>query len=211
MSELKQANDLAEILTEQSSRAALDRMAFGVALIDVDGQPSFVNRALRGMARQQDGLDLDSGGIRLQRPDENRSLGELLEAARLAAAPGDGVRSYMQATRPSGQRPYGVLVCPLAKGPGAPEPGGAPVLVCITDPAAAGQVSEAALIALFSLSHAEAKLTISLIRTGSLASAARDCGLTGGSARQYLKRIFAKTKTRGQVDLVALLLGSVVV
>jgi len=65
------------------------------------------------------------------------------------------------------------------------------------------------LVALFDLSPAEARLTISLVKCGALSAAAMECSLTEGSARQYMKRIFNKTGTRGQVELVALIMGSV--
>ena len=62
---------------------------------------------------------------------------------------------------------------------------------------------------LFDLTPAEAVLCSALTQSGTLADAAGMCGLTAGSARQYLKRIFAKTNTRGQVDLIALIMASV--
>ena len=65
------------------------------------------------------------------------------------------------------------------------------------------------MAALFAFTGAEARLVIGLVTRGSLASAAAACGLTEGSARQYMKRIFSKTDTRGQVELVALVMGTV--
>jgi DNA-binding CsgD family transcriptional regulator len=60
----------------------------------------------------------------------------------------------------------------------------------------------------FGLTPAEAELAWALIRTGNLRRAAAACALTDGSARQYLKSAYRKTRTAGQVELVVLLLDS---
>lgn len=60
---------------------------------------------------------------------------------------------------------------------------------------------------LLGLTASEGRLAHALATAGSLDDAARMCGLTQATARTYLKLIFAKTGTRGQADLVRLLLG----
>lgn len=71
--------------------------------------------------------------------------------------------------------------------------------------AATGIPSNALVMALFDLSPAEARLSLRLARGVSLAEAARDCELSIASARTYLARIFSKTGTHSQHQLVALL------
>lgn len=63
------------------------------------------------------------------------------------------------------------------------------------------------LAALFDLSPAEAKLAAALASGLSLDAAAAASGVTVKSARTYLERIFAKTGTHRQAELVALLKG----
>jgi DNA-binding CsgD family transcriptional regulator len=61
---------------------------------------------------------------------------------------------------------------------------------------------------LFGLAPREALLAVSLSRGRSIREAANDLGLTEHTAREYTKRIYAKTGTRGQADLVRLILTS---
>ncbi|MDT2024613.1 helix-turn-helix transcriptional regulator [Methylocella sp. CPCC 101449] len=68
-----------------------------------------------------------------------------------------------------------------------------------------GIPSNALVMALFDLSPAEARLALRLAIGVSLTEAARDCGLSIASARTYLSRIFSKTGTHSQHQLVALL------
>lgn len=62
---------------------------------------------------------------------------------------------------------------------------------------------------LFGLTPKESLLAIALSRGLSIREAASGLGLTESSAREYSKRIYAKTGTRGQADLVRLILTSV--
>lgn len=64
------------------------------------------------------------------------------------------------------------------------------------------------LSALFDLSPAEAKLAASLVSGRPLKAAALDHGITVKTARTYLERVFYKTGTGRQSELVALLSGA---
>lgn len=67
----------------------------------------------------------------------------------------------------------------------------------------------AQLIDLFGLSPREARLALGLCRGKSLAETAAELGITAETARSYSKVIYAKTGTRGMVDLVRVIMGSV--
>lgn len=66
-----------------------------------------------------------------------------------------------------------------------------------------------ALTAMFGLTRSEARLAAAVTGGASLAEAADALGLTIETARNYAKRVFATTRTRGQVDLVRAIAGSV--
>jgi len=68
----------------------------------------------------------------------------------------------------------------------------------------------AQLMQLFGLSAKEAQLALLISRGIKINEAAGQLGLTRESARLYSKRLYAKTGTRGQADLVRLVLASVV-
>ncbi|OWK29173.1 helix-turn-helix transcriptional regulator [Sphingomonas mucosissima] len=70
-----------------------------------------------------------------------------------------------------------------------------------SDPAARAAV----LGTLFSLPPSEARLAAALAGGASLHEAAAQLGITIETARNYSKRLFAKTRARGQVDLVRMI------
>ena len=79
------------------------------------------------------------------------------------------------------------------------------VLIALTRAsAAAGAPSPSILTSLFDLSPAEARLAASLATGLSIAAAAKANGVTLATARTYLNRVFAKTGTHRQSELVAL-------
>lgn len=65
--------------------------------------------------------------------------------------------------------------------------------------------SPAVLAGLFDLTPAEAKFASALVSGQSVKDASRSIGITEASGRTYLARIFAKTGTHRQTELVALL------
>ncbi|MCC2980773.1 helix-turn-helix transcriptional regulator [Sphingomonas sp. IC4-52] len=71
------------------------------------------------------------------------------------------------------------------------------------------QARAAVLATLFGLPPSEAKLAAAIAGGASLSEAADQLGLTIETARNYSKRLFAKTRTRGQLDLVRLIGSSV--
>ena len=67
----------------------------------------------------------------------------------------------------------------------------------------------AVLAALFGLPPSEARLASAIASGASLSEAADQLGLTIETARNYSKRLFAKTRTHGQLDLLRLIGNSV--
>jgi len=68
--------------------------------------------------------------------------------------------------------------------------------------------SPSVLTGLFDLSPAEARLAMALSRGQSLKDFATEAGITFGTVRKYLDRIYLKTGTHRQNELVALLKGA---
>lgn len=207
---LRRSITLSRRIGQQVSVAALEALSFGVAVLDGAGRVSFANRRMLQIAADDDGVQLSSHGLALARADEDAAYQRTVERLRrqryFEAAPR---RIALPVSRPSGKRPYAILVCPFLHSQSVLPDSGQSLLVCVSDPAETGQFDEELLGALFALTPAEARLAVGLIKFGTLPAAAAACGVTEGSARQYLKRIYGKTGTQGQADLVALLLGSV--
>jgi len=65
------------------------------------------------------------------------------------------------------------------------------------------------LVDLFGLSPSEARLAWAIAQGMSISEAAADLGLTVETARNYSKKIYAKTGARGQAELVRNILTGV--
>jgi DNA-binding CsgD family transcriptional regulator len=113
----------------------------------------------------------------------------------------------MAITRVCG-RPLTLMVSPLMPSPATPlsqEPG---VVVFLTDPDAAEPSHPERMAALFGLTPAESRMADELVQGRTVADAAERLGITQLTARVHLKRIFSKTCTCKQSELLRLLLRS---
>jgi DNA-binding CsgD family transcriptional regulator len=83
---------------------------------------------------------------------------------------------------------------------------GADTLIAVTTlSAASASPSPAVLESLFDLTQSEVSFATALVQGLTVSEASRKCGLTGSSGRTYLARIFAKTGTHRQAELITLL------
>jgi DNA-binding CsgD family transcriptional regulator len=103
--------------------------------------------------------------------------------------------------RPSLNRPYNIIVLPLADMPGD-------ALVFVTDPESQGVPDAVILRNLLGLSEAEARIAHSLAEGLKLDEAAERSGVTVSTARTYLKQIFQKTGVNRQSELIRYILTS---
>lgn len=81
----------------------------------------------------------------------------------------------------------------------------AKALLVLVDLDARPVPTEATLMRLFALTRREAALATAMASGGGLNEAADQLGITRETARSHLKAVFAKTETRRQTDLVALI------
>jgi DNA-binding CsgD family transcriptional regulator len=84
-------------------------------------------------------------------------------------------------------------------------------MVIVVDAARVMLPTERQLSSIFGLSRGEAQLATRLAAGDNLATAAQNCGISYETARKRVKGAFAKTDTRRQAELVALLfrIGSI--
>jgi len=201
---------IARKVGERVSASALDALSMGILILDQYSHVALCNRAMLKLAAAKDGLTVTRTGLHCSDPDDDaafqRALGFIHRQQYVQAS---NERTVLSAHRPSGRRPYGIIISPSRRSDVLSLHTQPSVTVCVSDPNTTAHLNEDILSALFGLSSAEARLVTALIGLGSLSAAAADCNLTEGSARQYLKRIFSKTGARGQVDLVALIMATV--
>lgn len=193
-----------------ASRLGLERAQAAVATLEVLGIPAAVltrsgrTLAANALLESVDWAILPAafGKLTLAPPAANKLFQEAVtQALRLAGGP---VRSIPIPARE--ESPACVVhVLPLLRSARDSLFGGE-ILVVATCLKASGFVpSPSVLMGLFDLTPAEARLAAALSSGKTLQEAAQALGLSFSTARTYLTRIFAKTGTHQQSQLVALL------
>lgn len=186
--------------------SALDAMPLGVLLTDGDGRICQANRTAREIAARGDGL-LISGGFIAAWRQENTAL--LLDTVRKATRGAlDGAPPPAEAltlARRNGVSGYPVVISALW---GNPQKLGLGHLdrplaaLFVTDPDRPQEAPAELLQRLFGLTAAEAAVAERLTAGQSLRAVAEALGVSHHTARTHLKRIFNKTDTRRQAELV---------
>jgi len=184
-----------------------DRLPLGIILVDGRAHLHFMNRAAAEIVARDDGIRVARGRLCAASGEETSALRELV---RRAARPLDGEAlgrdGAMTLSRPSLKTPLSVVTMSLpADGDGAPErrPGAA---VFVSDPERKPELRREALVSLYGLTKAEARLVEALARGGGLELVAAGLGITRETARTHLRRVFSKTNTHRQSELVRLVL-----
>jgi DNA-binding CsgD family transcriptional regulator/PAS domain-containing protein len=190
---------------EQCTAELLDRNPAAILLLDSCKRVIFVNRAAHALQADNDGVRLTARGVTLAHKSDHDRLESLVAQALRASSGG-----AMRALRPSGRRPYGIFVSPVSGRYSALAPVQPAVCLVITDPDRQTPTLENRLLAAFGLTEAEARLAALLASGEKLRSAADKLNITYGTARARLARIFQKTETRRQGELVKVLLMTLV-
>jgi DNA-binding CsgD family transcriptional regulator len=201
------AIDLAKV--EASAFAhVLDRLSSGVLLADAYGRIVHANAA--GRALLADGATVNDAGGRVAAADPRANLALREVVARAASGdaavgtkgiavllPGRDGSDYVAdcLTLTSGSR--------LSTGASY----GAVVAVFVRKAALDLQSPVELLSRRYDLTAGELRVLLSLIDTGSVADVARGLGISEGTVRNHLHRLFEKTGTRKQAELVTLVGG----
>lgn len=177
---------------------ALDRLDLPAAVLCHDGRVLAANAAFETMADVVVLLAFNRLGLASTR--EGQRLDSALQRLRCERA----AVSVPLRAEPD-RRPAVLHLVPLRRS--ASEVfGGGEVLLVVTTLLASRMVPDAgALCGLFDLSPGEARLAAALAAGKTLSEAAAGAGITVKSARSYLERVFQKTVTHQQSELVALL------
>jgi DNA-binding CsgD family transcriptional regulator len=197
---------------QRASLDALDRVAVGVVLLDREGGILVANREAEEVFRQNDGLHASKGGIHADLVNENRAIRLMIsQAAKTAVGEGSAVGGSVGISRRSGKRSFAVLVAPVARR-AFPEDARSPaVILFVTDPERKPEAATGVLMRIYGLTAAESRLAELLMEGESVVHAAERLCVSHNTVRTHLQRVFEKTRTRHQGELVGLLVGSAAV
>jgi DNA-binding CsgD family transcriptional regulator/PAS domain-containing protein len=184
---------------------ALDRLVVGVAVVDYQGRLLYANplaeRVLRSGAG---GIGLRGGRVHLRDIQLGARLQRALRAAVRSEVDTLGDFTGAMALPRPGRLPITLLTAPLRNAAlGAPA-----ALLFIRDPEQAAPAHDV-LRELFGLTRTEAAIAAALATGLAPDAIAADFGIGIGTVRSHLKGILAKTGTRRQGELVALIGSSV--
>jgi PAS domain-containing protein len=196
-------------LHNQALEAALDRLPSGMIVADASGRALIINRAAEEMVAKNDGLLLRSGQLTVTRAAEAAALvRHIAEAARTAACGRGEGGGALLVSRPSGLRPFALLVAPLSPDLTLAAAHQAPaVLILVTDLNSGPAVLGKRLIELFGLTPAEACLTVALSGGKRLQDVAQERGVRLPTLRTQLRAILEKTGSRRQAELMRLIVS----
>ncbi|MDX8494844.1 LuxR C-terminal-related transcriptional regulator [Mesorhizobium sp. VK22B] len=191
-------------ITANLYRETLDHLAVPVVLASADGAILHANGAADRMFSGQGPILSRNGLLQPQNPAVARALAEAIAGAASADA-SLGSRGIGLPVSAPGQPPAVAYVLPLTEGTAraAFRPACAAVFVSTTT--SSSPLPEAVLTTLFDLTPAEARV---LLRIGSGLSASKSAlslGISENTLKTHLNRIFAKTGTGRQADLVKLI------
>jgi len=181
---------------------ALDTVGHGIIIVGSGGLLINLNSAAQRIARAEDGVRIRSGRITADRADTGLQLQRAIHLA--LGAEGSNVRSGRSFLwgRPSGKRPYVVHVLPLHRGRTDETLTQARALVLIIDPEHQPEPPAALLRRLHGLTKAEAAVARCLARGAGVKEISEELSVSPTTVRTHLQRVFDKTDTHRQAELV---------
>jgi DNA-binding CsgD family transcriptional regulator len=190
-----------------AATGALDRFPTGIVAVNSDAKVILTNRAADAILKRGDGLTIRDG-LQTASRQETAKLRDAIAAVcrqRDSGIPKPG--TVVRVSRPSGSKPFEILVAPLPSQSSLGR-GGTAAALFITDPEEGTDLDHRALQELFGLTLAEIRLCVALVNGKSVEEYAQEAAISPNTARTHVKRIYAKTGVRRQSELVRLLLKS---
>jgi DNA-binding CsgD family transcriptional regulator/PAS domain-containing protein len=183
---------------------ALDVVRHGIVLIAADSRVAYLNAAAERILNRCDGLRLRAGNIEATGAGDDAQLQRGIAGALSAQPCGSRTGSALTCTRSSGKRSYVVHVLPVA--PSERDATRARALVVISDPEQNPEPPALLLRRLYGLTKAEAEVAVRVLRGVGLSPIAEELALSIATIKTHLQRVFEKTDTHRQAELIRLLL-----
>jgi len=190
----------------RAGEEVLDGLPYGVVFLTAEGRVIYANRAAEAILRQQDGFTIRGGMLRANPRSADVALKHSIQQAARPDARSAEWPLPVLIERPSLRRAYQVLTAPLrhrfALFAGMPRP---EVVALIIDPEDQPVAIPELLGRLYGLTKREAAVADRLAQGKTVEQLAEELGMRYETARTHLRRIFSKTGTSRQGELIAIL------
>ena len=193
-------------LNHIASVETLNHLEEGVLFVDSNAKIMFANKAAEKFFADRD-LRLNEGRLHASSAAETATLHAVV--AKCAETGIQHRRSdFVSLRRKAGRSPLSLLIAPLPMEipvwPTAPRP---MVVIFVNDPDRNGKPDAVQLQEKFGMTPAEARFAAEILKGDGIQAAADRLSISRATARTHLSRIFDKTGTRRQAELVGVLLS----
>ena len=193
-------------LNQIASVETLNRLEEGVLFVDLDANVRFANRAAENFFASRD-LRLNEGRLHASSAAETATLHAVI--AKCAETGIQHRRSdFVSLRREAGRSPLSLLIAPLPMetrcGLVAPQP---MAVIFVNDPDNSNKPAVVQFREKFGMTPAEARFAAEILKGDGIQAAADRLSISRATARTHLSRIFDKTGTRRQAELVGVLLS----
>ncbi|HWB74850.1 MAG TPA: hypothetical protein VG755_07835 [Nannocystaceae bacterium] len=178
----------------------LDAIRAGMAIVDADARVRLHNRSFGEWLARAEGVRLEANG----RIRASRAADEALLRATIRRAAVERCASAAAITRAAGRRPYRLSAVPIDDEPLSFPAGLRVAILRVCDPDAEERALAHRLCERYGLTPAECEVAMRLAGASNLPAVASQGERSPATARNLMKRAFAKTGTHRQAELVAL-------
>jgi DNA-binding CsgD family transcriptional regulator len=187
---------------------ALDLVNVGLLVTNMGGQLLLANHTAEQILATRDGLEVTAGETVRTSLKSSPALNLLVEAAS-KAQPSEFGDAILAIRRPSGKRPFTLVIRPVQAASAATDPATPTTLIFILDPEFPVETAEEELRQLYGLTSTEACLANLLMEGKTLDDCCEILGIRRSTARTHLQHVFEKVGVQRQSELVSLLLKSI--
>lgn len=184
---------------------AINHLPGGVIIVDIYSRVLVINRTAESILAGNHGLRNGPSGLYASEPGESLALQTTIAAAVRARDGELAAPIPISISRDGSRRPLQILVAPIPPQLSGTRRQPAAVLF-IADPDNAQEPSRTLLQSTFSLTEAEARVAAALALGKSVEQISAEFNVTADTVRTHLKKVFSKTDTCRQGELIRLLL-----
>jgi DNA-binding CsgD family transcriptional regulator len=193
----------------QLHTSAVSGRSIGSITLDAGCQVLRTNGAADMILAAKDGIAVHRGQLQTRQPELNERLREMMQEMLEAQRREEVVPAHAMAIpRSSGKADYELVIKAIPVDRYVETRNSPHLLVLINDPDTKPTVSMSALMNLYQLTNAEARISVLLSQGKTLDDVSKELGIARNTARAHLRAIYSKTGVTQQSMLVSLVLKS---